>query len=748
MANDSRALLEKLRKINANKRPPAGSPPATPEQNSEFGTVLERRLGRKIDYEGLYKRAELMVDQSTGEARPSYANGLTPTAALNKSPLTAIDRLKLSFSDDVGRELAERFPDGVEQDKNGDWIVKSAETGGWHRVDPKNFGDKDPWELAKDVVTGKASFGEAVAQSDIVGDLADIGEEAALMTASVIAGLATGGSSLAAQAVAAGAAGMGGKVGTTILGRYLGTYEASTEDQIKDIALESVLNAGGAAIAPGVSKIAGKTLNAVGKGLSSLPEGSIKAVKALGKLAGLQEDVVNWTMKQRPGTAAAADVINRGGKAAADIGGERMLAAAEGLALEGQASLNTAWKRMEKQLLSKAVQNGKDAVFKTGHLVVPAIKEGLDSRLLTLAGEQATGVPVRLSNTQLTAAYKQLVETGSLPAGIKVVARNIDEVRQLAREGDALFDLVDSPEVFDKATKALLNMWDTYGQGTGLKGAKGLQTAMRATQTLKNSTWELRTAAEEKGQRALQALATKIGTQADEAMTKMADNIGAGADYKALNGMHSKAKEEFGLLLNLAKRTRNGDAGAAAQLSAKLSTAPGKNLVEKGSIEELINFTKQHAPEHAKKVIDLHGEYMDFRTAIATNPWLRSGLLGSAGGSQVLGGVASGQGVLVGTGAATLATSSPRLGSSIIRGLVGEDESLRTAIRSVANSPVARQSLLALRKGSQMAGKQAQNFFRKPAYITPFLARIGEQIATEAQTRDLISQSINQRLSE
>lgn len=747
MSSDSKALLEKLRAINAKKSPQPGSPPESPS-TEEFGTILERRLGRKIDYEAMNKRAELMVDQSTGEARPSYANGMTPEAALNKSPLSAIDRLKLSFSDDVGRELAQRFPDGTQQDQNGDWLVKSSETGGWHRVDPVNYGDKDPWELAKDVVTGKASFGSALEQSDIVGDMADVGEEAALMTASVIAGLATGGSSLVAQAAAGGAAGLAGKFGTTSLGRFMGTYEASAEDQVKDIALESVLNAGGAAIAPGVSKIAGRTLNAVGRGLSGLPEGSIKAVKALGKLAGLQEDVINWTMKQRPGTAAALDVINKSGKAAADVGGERMLVAAEALAAEGQPALNTAWKRMEKTLLTKAAQNGQNAAFSTSHIVVPAIKEGLDSKLLHLVGKQANGVPQRLSNKQLTAAYKQLTTTGSLPEGIKVAARSIDEVRQLAREGEALFDLVDSPEVYEKATKALLNMWNTYGRAPALTGAKGMQTALRATQALKNSTWELRTAAEEKGQRALQALASKIGTQADEAMSSMADNVGAKVDYKTLNGMHSKAKEDFGLLLNLAKRTKNGDAGAAAQLSAKLSTAPGKNLAEKGSVEELINFTKQYAPEHAETIIKHHNEYMDYRTAVATNPWLRSGLLGSAGGSQVLGGMVSGQGVLVGTGAATLATSSPRIGSSIVRALVGEEQSARTLIRKVASSPGAKQSLLALRKGSQMAGKQAQNFFKNPAYITPFITRIGDQMVAEDQANDLISQSINQRLAE
>ena len=176
-----------------------------------------------------------VTDQATGDFLPAYANGLDKNAAINRSPVDAIDRLKLAFGDEEGNMqfLKQRF-DAVDKDENGNLVVQSQ--GKWHRVDPGSMDNVDAWTRT----------------TELIGDIADIAPTIGTIGGSLALGAATGGASLVAQAGAFAAFGAGTAAARTSLGRLVGTYEASTEDQLKEVAFESLLNVGGTVIGAGV----------------------------------------------------------------------------------------------------------------------------------------------------------------------------------------------------------------------------------------------------------------------------------------------------------------------------------------------------------------------------------------------------------------------------------------------------------------------------------------------------------------
>ena len=171
----------------------------------------------------------------------SYADGQSPLTPINRSPLDLSDRVKLSLGNKVGKlnYLKQRF-DGAEIDKHGNFLINDG--GSWYRADPDFLGDGDAWQRTKEIIADMA-------------DLSDIG----VVTAGQIGGAAAGATvasptiaGVPAAAIAGGALGAaaGGALKSR-LGRLVGTYSASPEEEIKDAALEGVLGLGGEVVGLG-----------------------------------------------------------------------------------------------------------------------------------------------------------------------------------------------------------------------------------------------------------------------------------------------------------------------------------------------------------------------------------------------------------------------------------------------------------------------------------------------------------------
>ncbi len=191
---------------------------------------------------------------ATGELRPDYANGSTEESPINSSPVSVKDRLVLSLGNEKGKikYLKENYQD-AKVGADGNYLVKNQ--GMWHRVDPTALGDGDPWEKTKELFK----------------DTVDLAPEATMVGATMAAGVGTGGAGI----LATGAIGGAVEIARTSLGRAFGTYEADTDEQIKDIAFETMLNIGGGVIAAGVKpvgRVVAGELRKAGQLLSKAPK--------------------------------------------------------------------------------------------------------------------------------------------------------------------------------------------------------------------------------------------------------------------------------------------------------------------------------------------------------------------------------------------------------------------------------------------------------------------------------------------
>lgn len=238
------------------------------------------------------------LDPATLENRPEYANGSSPATAINKSPLSLADRIKMSLGEERGnlKFLKEKYSE-VQTMRSGALAVKDKD-GMWYQVDPDGAGQGDAWDRTKEIA------------KDILGDYAGtIGTTAAIIGATAAAPV-TGGASL----VAAGAAGLGAALTRTSLGRLVGTYDATPEEQLKDVALETVLNAGGQAFALGIkptAQVIGSMFKKGAQNLKNIPEGSINILaKTQGTISTLGEDTIQTWARQ--GDDVGQALLNHG----------------------------------------------------------------------------------------------------------------------------------------------------------------------------------------------------------------------------------------------------------------------------------------------------------------------------------------------------------------------------------------------------------------------------------------------------
>ena len=230
------------------------------------------------------------TDPITGSARPVWADGSSPTSAINESPVSLADRAKLSVGNERGTisYLKSKFPD-VKKTKSGMFAVLNND-GLWYNVDPENLGDGSPIQKMKEAI---ADYGV-----DILPELIGVG-------ASIGTAMATGGTSIPAQIGAVAAAGgTGAALGSAkiVMGKLLGTYQATPEEVARDIALETLINAGGqvvgAAAGFAIPKV-GEALAKAGRGLSKLNPASKEAIAKVSSFFTKvpEEDVLLWANK-------------------------------------------------------------------------------------------------------------------------------------------------------------------------------------------------------------------------------------------------------------------------------------------------------------------------------------------------------------------------------------------------------------------------------------------------------------------
>jgi hypothetical protein len=289
-------------------------------------------------------------DTSPMVDKPAYANGASPTRALNQPApsMTADLRAQLGRGNERGKfsKLKELYgAENVAAASDGTFKIKDGDA--WYQVDP-NLEAVDPWKATAGVLAGGAATfaGYGAAGVNILANMitgkgnlstnpqqiadgllneflpkgeaqtfaretvSELGENEALIAttgASVGVGLATGGASLMAQGLAQGAVALGMEGSRISMGAAEGTYDIDPEEYVKDLATETLFAASGAVILPGVKP-----------GLKWLAESG--AAKKLGELAAKlpgpsKEAIYNgWGSLTRMGGETTQRIFERGDK--------------------------------------------------------------------------------------------------------------------------------------------------------------------------------------------------------------------------------------------------------------------------------------------------------------------------------------------------------------------------------------------------------------------------------------------------
>jgi hypothetical protein len=258
----------------------------------------------------------------------------TPDNPVERSPVGLMDRLKLSMGNAKGQlaYLKNNYQD-AQLRENGDLIVKDK--GAWYTVDPRGLGDGTGWDIAK----------------ELVGDVLDLGKDA-VTTAGQVAGSAVGVAGGAPGMVAGAAAGGGLASGATIaLGRILGTYDATPQEMARDVALDTLLSAGGEAVALGakaaIVPAAKKALAGLNK---AAPEVKSMVTSLYATSTGASESNIARLIERPEPVNAELDSLIKGAGAKADsqnllrLSREKAIKAAEPLLQDAQKSLSAEWR--------------------------------------------------------------------------------------------------------------------------------------------------------------------------------------------------------------------------------------------------------------------------------------------------------------------------------------------------------------------------------------------------------------------
>lgn len=182
------------------------------------------------------------IDQLVSEGEQQEVGGITQGQfetlpdANTRSPISIIDRMRLSFADDAGREafLRERFQ-FVEKQEDGKFAVGN---------DASNLLPIDPSGVF----------------NDVLGDIADVVAEIPVIAGQIGGGLlgATAGPGGLIVGGAAGAA--GGAAIKQGIGKFLGVNERNAQEIAIEIGLEGLFGAAGEALAVGTKALAGRVI--------------------------------------------------------------------------------------------------------------------------------------------------------------------------------------------------------------------------------------------------------------------------------------------------------------------------------------------------------------------------------------------------------------------------------------------------------------------------------------------------------
>jgi len=551
----------------------------------------------------------------------------TPETAYEASPLGALDRLALTFGNEKGKMdyLRGKF-DGVSYNPDKGIVVKNK--GVWQQVDPSGLGEGDAWQRSAELLKDVVDLGDVIG-----GGLAAWGGAAIGAAGGAVAGP---GGAIAGGVAGAGAGGAAFGALRTELGKLVGTYDASPEEQLQDIGWEMLLASGGQA-APAVFRSAKEAAKWVGR-RPAISEFSA-ALKEIGTNAtDSVKDILAQTYGKMTGagTEAMHHTMNNTDRVIGTLKG-----AAKGLDTE------------TKVIDKLAIGNIKDA---------DGFIKTMDSKLSTLYGEMKDAVIEKSGNLgrvdfkqSIDEALESLAQEGVVKR--KIVASSGGQVQKVEylpmdrATAAKLVGLGEEAEFMIKPLQKQVNeMLATMKEMQGLGAASGKEAAERLLKLKKsvNQTGrQVRTAEMPKEyERVFKKIEDSVNVRVGEEFSK----AGLGMEYAQLANTYGKYADAVHTATTMSK---NQVKGSEVFINA-LTSPGGMNPTYKMHAESLIELGGQSG-------VEFHGRIMDRFAAQKFAPILsRSGLVPQVVGGGAVLGAASG-GITGGAAAGILAATSPRV---------------------------------------------------------------------------------------
>jgi hypothetical protein len=512
------------------------------------------------------------LDQSQFETLPSYADGSSPTTPVNKSPVPTLDRAKLSMGNDAGRVsyLKKNFED-AQVNPQGDIVVKDQ--GLWHRVQPKNLGDGDAWDTTKKIV-GSLFMSPAARMlakqlghdpgrltgsdlQEIAGKIADVSGPSLDVGGGVLGGMAGAG---VASVATAGIGGAGGEAIRTSLGRLAGTYEATLEQQAKDIGWEGLLNAGGQTIALGVKP----SIKILGSALKPYTETATNYSKeVMSSIWGELTGAGRWAMRRA--MDASERVIPKADEALASIPrtasptdalgyvADKQANIVKSFAADGDSALTSQWNKDMGNLVQK-VPDG----FKVN--VGTSVKD-IQQKLVDSGYGEFVGASKRL---------------------------RIYSPQDIAsRLSDASIPADQAPKIIGENTRSALqeiaNLTNQYGQLGSLEGKTGAVQLMKVKRAMGETFSDLLSPeTPDSIKRVIAGIKTSVDDKVGQAFANHSDD--AYTAYQALNSNYSKSVDAVRMFKDAAK-----EGGSVDSLVKQLVSKSGSNRALKDEAATVAN---------------------------------------------------------------------------------------------------------------------------------------------------------------
>lgn len=557
----------------------------------------------------------------------------TPENPVEVSPLTLGERFATRGVGNTKGSinyLKGKYDDVKYDADSGKMVVNNK--GVWQSVDPSGLGGGSAWdktkELAKEVADNSDMLlsGYAMAKGAAGGAIAG---------APLGPGGAIAGGILGAGAASGAAAGI-----RTTFGRALGTYDATPEEQLQDVALETVIGMGGQAVGPGVKMGLDKLVKTgtVLKGMASRGTQDVIS-EVYGGMTGVGQPAMRALMKD-PGKMVGQmkDLVAKAGPGADynTIRGEAIkqgMADITAIAEKAHGQLPNRYGKLLNEIFDEAGEKGFKADMTS--IADDSMKSIEAAGLGKFVSKTPKGPKEFVPFTSESAA-SHIAETGGdaismTPEMIKTVKPIIDDIVAMGKQGTL----------------------------EGRNGAKAITAFQKNLNRLKD------TAFRSNSDPTLERMTMAAVNGFEDGVSKAFDNVGLGAKYaqKAqLYGQYSNAS-------NMARKiVRDASGGKEAEkvLKTVLSEAD-RNLVPKGQVGLIIDLAGGDAAKTFEKLQlrDAASKFSSFRPRWGLAGSGTAGATAALTGQTVLqkglAGTASSIGILPAAGIAAGATQlSPR----------------------------------------------------------------------------------------